>query len=98
MLAALRRRLRAAASAGSAFAAGAFILCSVVLTWKPAEAAGWVTVFEDNFSQTKLDTAKWYTRFIYNNGTMDHFNDELQRYRESGNHALKSGVLSLVAK
>ena len=98
MLAALRRRLRMAISAGSACAAGAFFLCSLVLSSKPVEATGWVTVFQDNFSQTQLDTTNWYTRFIYNNGTMDHFNDEVQRYRENDNHVLKGGILSLVAK
>ena len=98
MLAALRRRLRTATSTGSACAAGMFILCSLVVSLKPAEATGWITVFEDKFSATELDTAKWYTRLIYNNGTMDHFNDELQRYRENGNHVLKNGILSLVAK
>src|SRR3954468_10142871 len=63
-----------------------------------AYADGWVVVFEDDFSTSKLDTAQWYTRFIYDNGTMDHFNNEVERYRESGNHLMKNGVLNLTAK
>ena len=59
---------------------------------------GWTLVFNDDFNQASLDTNTWYTRFIYNNGTMDHFNDELERYRENGNHVLQDGILNLVAK
>jgi beta-glucanase (GH16 family) len=79
-------------------AAAVFVICALVVPVKPAGADGWKTVFQDNFDGARLDTSVWYTRFIYENGTMDHFNNELQRYRESGNHVLRNGVLNLVAK
>jgi beta-glucanase (GH16 family) len=94
---ALRRLLRMWNSLGlialTALAASAFVLSK-----SPAEAGGWIVVFEDNFDQASLDTSRWHTRFIYNDGTMDHFNKEVQRYRENGNHVLRSGILNLVAK
>jgi beta-glucanase (GH16 family) len=67
-------------------------------TTKPAAADGWTLVFEDQFQQASLDTSAWFTRYIYNNGTLDHFNDEKQRFREDGNHVLAGGILNLVAK
>src|SRR3954451_22295963 len=73
------------------------LLVLLLVCSEPSHADGWVVVFEDDFSQSSLDTSQWYTRFIYNNGTMDHFNNELQRYRESGNHIIEGGVLNLVA-
>jgi beta-glucanase (GH16 family) len=71
---------------------------ALLLTPRIAAADGWTLVFNDDFNQASLDTTTWYTRFIYNNGTMDHFNDELERYRENGNHVLQDGILNLVAK
>jgi len=70
---------------------------SVTVPVRPAEASGWVITFEDNFDGPSLDRSKWYTRYIYNNGKMDHFNDEKQRFRESGNHVFQDGILNLVA-
>ena len=64
---------------------------------QPAAASGWVITFEDSFDGPNLDRAKWYTRYIYNNGKMDHFNDEKQRYRDK-NHVFKDGILNLVAE
>jgi beta-glucanase (GH16 family) len=52
-------------------------------------------VFSDAFDGDKLDRAKWATRYIYNNETMDH-KDENQRYRD--NHIVSGGVLNLVAQ
>ncbi|WP_312017144.1 glycoside hydrolase family 16 protein [Bradyrhizobium jicamae] len=63
---------------------------------KPAWSAGWELVFSDEFDGNKLDRTKWATRYIYNHETMDHFNDENQRYRD--NHVVSDGVLSLIAK
>jgi len=85
-----RALLPAKAIAGLAFL---FILAT-----RPALADGWTLVFSDNFEGASLDTAVWFTRFIYNNGTMDHFNDEKERYREDGNHVFADGILNLVAK
>ena len=62
----------------------------------PARSSGWELVFSDEFNGDKLDRTKWATRYIYENETMDHFNDEKGRYRD--NHVLSGGVLSLVAK
>ena len=35
---------------------------------------------------------------LYADGTQDHLNDEQQRFADSGNHVVKDGSLSLVAK
>lgn len=64
----------------------------------PARAAGFSVVFRDEFDAASLDTDKWATRYVYADGTMDHLNDEQQRFGESGNHVVKDGALSLVAK
>jgi beta-glucanase (GH16 family) len=96
MLAALRRLARLGNS-GTRLAGAALLASALIVPWGSA-AAGWAVVFEDNFSQAELDRSAWYTRFIYNNGTMDHLNNEVERYRDNNNHVLKNGVLSLVAK
>jgi beta-glucanase (GH16 family) len=79
-------------------AAAVAVLGTVGISARSAEASGWVTTFEDNFDGSSLDSAKWFTRYIYDNGKMDHFNDEKQRYRDKGNHVLADGILSLVAQ
>jgi beta-glucanase (GH16 family) len=79
-------------------AALALVTSSTFIPAKPAHASGWVITFEDDFSGTSLDRSKWFTRYIYNNGKMDHFNDEKERFRENGNHVFKDGILNLVAQ
>jgi len=75
---------------------GLSLTASLTFSPAPAHSAGWELVFSDEFNDDKLDRTKWATRYIYQNETMDHFNDEKQRYRD--NHVLSNGVLSLVAK
>jgi beta-glucanase (GH16 family) len=75
---------------------GLILTAAVVFSAAPAHSAGWELVFSDEFNGDKLDRNKWATRYIYQNETMDHFNDEKQRYRD--NHVLSNGVLSLLAK
>ena len=60
--------------------------------------AGYQKVFDDEFSTANLDTAKWWTRYIYSNGTLDYLNDELQRYRENHNHVIMNDTLQLTAR
>jgi beta-glucanase (GH16 family) len=77
----------------------AFSLILVILAVAPTTPtwpAGWELVFHDEFDGDKLDRNQWATRYIYNNETMDKFNNEKQRYRD--NHIVSEGVLSLVAK
>lgn len=85
---------------GSLFfcAAAALVAASISIAARPAFASGWVITFEDDFDGSSLDRSKWFTRYIYEDGRLDHLNDEKQRYREDGNHVLKDGVLNLVAK
>jgi beta-glucanase (GH16 family) len=78
--------------------AAALVACALCGRPQRAVAGGWTVVFLDDFSGTRLDTSKWFTRFIYDNGTRDHFNDEKERYRDNGNHDLRNGVLNLIAK
>jgi len=64
-----------------------------------AHAGGFSTVFRDEFNGTELDPGEWATRYIYADGTMDHLNDEQQRFTDSDSeHVVKDGALSLVAK
>jgi beta-glucanase (GH16 family) len=71
---------------------------------EPAASAyvppGYVEVFGDEFNGPGLDTGKWWTRFVYENGTLDHLKDngELQRYRENHNHEIDNGTLKLIAR
>ncbi|MDB5826422.1 MAG: hypothetical protein JWQ73_642 [Variovorax sp.] len=60
--------------------------------------AGYTMVFNDEFNGTALDKSKWFTRYIYENETLDHLKDEQQRYRENGNHVVAGGRLTLIAR
>lgn len=74
------------------------LLGCLCLVTTPARAAGWKLVFQDQFDGTALDRARWATRYIYGNETLDHLNDEKQRYRDNANHVVGGGSLSLVAR
>src|ERR1700710_435556 len=54
-----------------------------------AHAAGWSLTFYEEFQGATLDRSVWATRLIYGNETLDHLNDEAQRYRDNDNHQLK---------
>jgi beta-glucanase (GH16 family) len=54
-------------------------------------------VLNENFTTSNLDMNRWWTRYIYANGTLDYLNDEWERYRESGNHVMENGKLSLMS-
>jgi beta-glucanase (GH16 family) len=41
---------------------------------------------------------EFFTRFVYNQGRLDHFNDEWQRYRDEHNHRFTDPGLDLVAR
>lgn len=64
--------------------------------------AGYKLVFNDEFQGTSLNRKKWFTRYIYEAGQLDHLGDgpggEKQRYRDNGNHVLANGWLHLVCK
>lgn len=56
----------------------------------------------DEFAGGSLDTTKWATRYHYDSGTLDHFNDEKQRFKDvdfNGNplHVLSGSILDLRA-
>ncbi len=74
------------------------LVCGALLHVAPARAAGFSLVFSDEFNGTTLDRDKWATRYVYADGTMDHLNDEQQRFTDSGAHVVKDGALSLIAK
>ena len=59
---------------------------------------GYVLVFNDEFNQPALDTSKWWTRIIYNDGMLDRLNDEQQKYRENNNHVMTGTELQLTAR
>ncbi len=60
--------------------------------------AGYGLVFNDEFDGARLDSGKWYTRYIYGSETLDRLNDENQRYTDGDAHRVAGGVLHLVAK
>ncbi len=63
---------------------------------------GYKLVFNDEFQGAALNRSKWFTRFIYEAGQLDHLGDgasgEKQRYRDNGNHVVANGWLHLVCK
>jgi beta-glucanase (GH16 family) len=60
--------------------------------------SGYSLVFNDEFNDTQLNRAKWATRYIYANGTLDHLVGEAQVYRDNDNHLMHDGMLSLTAR
>jgi beta-glucanase (GH16 family) len=76
----------------------ATIFILIIATHELAHAAGWEMVFSDEFDEQSLDRTKWATRYIYQNETLDRFNDEKQRYRDNRNHVFADGSLSLIAR
>ena len=58
---------------------------------------GYTLDWSDDFSTSNLDTLKWWTRLVENNGTMQTDTDELQVYGETGNHVMTNPGLNLVA-
>jgi len=69
-----------------------------VLNPLPASAGGWKLVFQDNFDGNALNRDAWYTRYIYNNGTLDHLHKEKEAYSDHDNHVVSNGILSLVIR
>lgn len=49
----------------------------------------------DEFNGASLDLTKWLKRYHDNNGTLDHYNDELQRYDDG--HILRNGSLVITS-
>jgi hypothetical protein len=58
---------------------------------------GYNKVFGDEFSTANLDTTKWWTRYIYAGGYLNHINDEWESFLESGNHVIENWTLYLKA-
>jgi beta-glucanase (GH16 family) len=59
--------------------------------------AGYDLVFGDEFNGPELDTSKWWTRYVYENGNLDRLNDEVQVYREDRNHVMTGSSVKLMA-
>lgn len=68
----------------------------------PVREAGYKLVKNWDFTRghwTQDDLRKeFHTRFIYDNGRLDHVNDEWSRYRDNDNHVFTREGLSLVAR
>ena len=60
-----------------------------------APPEGYVKVWGDEFDEPNLDAGKWYTRYVYNGGTLDHLNDEQERYRDAGTHVMTGHSVNL---
>ena len=57
---------------------------------------GYTLDWEDQFDTSNLDTFKWWTRLVENNGTLQTNTNELQVYSESGNHVMRNPGLDLM--
>ncbi len=64
----------------------------------PYVPAGYVEVMGDEFNEPSLDISKWWTRFIYSDGMLDHLNDEKEHYRENNNQVMTGNSLQLTAR
>jgi len=60
--------------------------------------SGYQLAFNDEFNGATLNRDKWFTRYLYENGRLDHLQSERQRYSDNDNHQVANGVLSLVAR
>lgn len=58
----------------------------------------WRPMLIEDFTTSNLDMRRWWTRYVYNDGTLDYLNDEWQRYRESGNHVMENNMLRLTTQ
>jgi len=69
---------------------------------KAIQGQGYHLVKDWDFGASIRDMAalrrEFQTRYIYEDGKLDHLNDEWQRYRDNDNHQFEDGGLSLVAK
>jgi beta-glucanase (GH16 family) len=59
---------------------------------------GYNEVFGDEFDEHSLDISKWWTRYIYSDGMLDHLNDEKERFRENNNHVMTGNSLQLTGR
>jgi beta-glucanase (GH16 family) len=75
-----------------------FLALVLLLIPMSAYAAGWSLTFDEEFHGATLDRSAWATRLIYQGETLDHLNDEAQRYRDADNHVLNNDALDLVAR
>ena len=68
----------------------------------PIQGKGYHLVKNWDFSRTVTTKAQladqFYTRYVYNNGTLDTLNDEWERYRDNDNHELDGHILKLIAR
>ena len=68
----------------------------------PIAGQGHRLVKDWNFGETLSDVdalrREFHTRYIYDNGRLDHLKDEWQRYRDNDNHVFEDDGLSLVAR
>jgi hypothetical protein len=67
---------------------------SYVPVWSDEFPITWVD--STNHQHSGLNTDKWWTRYIYNNGTLDYLNNETERYRENKNHVINHSTVQPV--
>jgi hypothetical protein len=69
---------------------------------QPVRGQGYHLVKDWDFATTVRDEAKlkreFYTRYVYDGGGLDFFNDERERYRDNANHVFEGGALAIVAR
>ncbi len=54
--------------------------------------------FKTNITNVTQMREEFYTRYVNYSGTLDHFNDEWQRYRDNNNHEFTPNGLALIAR
>jgi beta-glucanase (GH16 family) len=67
---------------------------SYVPVWSDEFPLTWVD--STNHQHSGLNTDKWWTRYIYNNGTLAYLNNETERYRENKNHVIDHSTVQPV--
>lgn len=54
-------------------------------------------LLNENFAESNVNMMRWWTRYVYQDGTLDYLNDEWERFREDGNHVCDGNILKLTA-
>ena len=79
-----------------------FSTSSSVQVPQPVQGQGYHLVKNWDFAATVRDEAElkreFYTRYVYDGGRLDFFNDERERYRDNANHVFEGGALAMVAR
>jgi len=79
-----------------------FATSSKIQVPQPVQGQGYHLVKNWDFAATVRNEAElkreFYTRYVYDGGRLDFFNDERERYRDNANHVFEGDALAIVAR